>query len=152
MANRAFANQQFTLVKGRVTLWARITIGATGAPTLTKFNPVDATFSSAPTTGTGPYAIGCEGIKSITRNATGTYTVVLQDRYRRLLSLGLTVANATGAPTAFGLGLWTTGTDVTSASAPAVKFSTLSSTGTVADPASGDVVNLTFELQSAGVI
>ncbi len=152
MASRAFANQQFSMVKGRVTLWARITIGATGAPTLTKFNPVDATFSAAPTTGSGPYAIGCEGIKSISRSAAGTYVVVLQDRYRRLLSLGLTTANATGAPTAFGLGLWTTGTDVTSSSSPQVKFSTLSSTGTVADPASGDVINLQFELQNASVI
>ncbi len=152
MANRAFANQAFTSIKGRVTLWARVTIGATGAPTLTKFNPVDATFSSAPTTGSGPYAIGAEAIKSISRSATGTYVVVLQDRYRRLLSLGLTVANATGAPTAFGCGLWTTGTDVTSATSPQVKFSTLSSTGTVADPASGDVLNLCFELQNSSVI
>lgn len=148
MASRAFSNQQRSLVKGRVTLWARVTIGATGACTLTKFDAATATHSSAPTTGSGPYAIGAEGIKSITRNATGTYTVVLQDRYRCLKSLGLTTANATGAPTAFGLGLWTTGTDVT-ATVPAVKFSTLSSTGTVADPASGDVLNLCFELQSS---
>lgn len=152
MANRAFANQQFSMVKGRVTLWARITIGATGACTLTKFNPVDATFSSAPTTGTGPYAIGCEGIKSISRSAAGTYVLVLQDRYRRLLDMGLTVANSTGAPTAFGLGLWTTGTDVTSTTSPQVKFSTLSSTGTVADPAASDVLNIRLELQNASVI
>lgn len=152
MANRNFTNQQYSLVKGRVSLWARVSIGATGAPTLSKWNPATRTYTSAPTTGTGPYAIGCEGIKSIARNDVGVYTITLQNTYQRLLALKATFSNSTGLPTILSVGIWSAATDVTVASAPVVKFSTLSSTGTAADPASGDIMQLEFELQNSAVI
>lgn len=151
MANRSFMQWQYSMVKGRVTLFARITIGATGAPTLTKWNPGTGTFTAAPTTGIGPYAIGCEGVKSVSRVSTGVYVLLLQDTYQRLLDLDMTVANATGLPTTPGIGQWTTGTDVRTL-ATGIKFTTMSSSATAADPASGDVLYLQIDLQNAAVI
>lgn len=150
MANRSFSQYQYSMVKGRVTLFARVTIGATGAPTLTKWNPGTGTFTAAPTTGSGPYAIGCEGVKSITRISTGVYNLLLQDTYQRLLEFDVIFSNATGLPTT-SPGLWTTGTDVRTL-ATGIKFTTINSSGAAADPASGDVMQIYADLQNAGVI
>jgi len=151
MANRNFANMQYSAVKGVVRLWARVSIGATGAPTLSKWNPATRTYSSAPTTGTGPYARGAEGIKSIARNDVGVYTLTLQDTYQRVLGFKATFSNATGLPTIVAVGLWSAATDVTAAT-PVIKFTTMSSTATAADPANGDVMQLEIELQNTAVI
>lgn len=152
MANRNFTQFQFSLVKGVVQLWARVTVAGGGAVTLTKWNPASRSYTAAPTTGTGPYAIGCEGIKSITRNSAGVYSFVLQDTYQRLLNVCCTASNATGLPTTPMIGLWSTATDVTSATAPTIKLTMLSASATAADPASGDVLNFIFVLQNASVI
>lgn len=49
-----------------VDLWAKVSFGASGAPTLDTNND-------------------SKGIASITRNDTGSYTLVLQDNYYRFL-------------------------------------------------------------------
>jgi hypothetical protein len=151
MANRLAANIGYTMVKGVYILFARINIGATGAPTLQKWNPSTRTYTAAPTTGAQPYSIGCEGIKSISRVSAGVYNLLLQDTYQRFLVVNGTVSNATGLPTSISIGLWTTGTDVTTL-ATGIKFTTLSATGVAADPANGDVINLEIVLQNASVI
>lgn len=152
MANRNFVPFLTTPIKGLVALHARVTIGATGAPTLTKFTPpsgaVAGAFESAPTTGPQPYSIGTEGVKSISRVSAGVYLVTLQDTYVRFLGAFGWAANATGLPTTVNFGGWTT-TDVTSLTAPTIKFTTQTATATAGDPASGDVLDLWFLLSSS---
>ena len=79
MANRSFVLPSFQLEKQVVRLYARVTFGASGAPTLV--------------------ANRCKGIVSVTRNSTGVYTFVFGtnaanttaqaslDFYYRLLSV-----------------------------------------------------------------
>jgi hypothetical protein len=155
MANRLTTIQQGALVKGIVTIYARVNIGATGAPTLQKWNPSSRTYTAAPTSGSGPYAIGAEGVKSISRVSAGVYLLTLQDTWQRFVSFRASVSNATGLPTTALIGLWTTGTDVTAA-APAIKFTTLGLAAGPAyaatDPVSGDVLNIKIVLQNSSAL
>ena len=151
MANRLSTQFTNTIIKGVYTVYARINIGATGAPTLQKWNPANRTYTAAPTTGSGPYAIGVEGVKSISRISAGVYTLLLQDTWQRLLAFNGFASNATGLPTTLGFGVWSVGTDVTTL-ATGIKFSTETATGVAGDPVSGDFINLQIVLQNASVI
>lgn len=70
MANRWFNQFTKTLEKEVVHLFAKVTIGAAGAPTLVTANQ-------------------SKGYASITRSAEGNYDVVLQDSYYKFLSLNV---------------------------------------------------------------
>ena len=74
MANRMFTNQQFTLEKAPVKLWARVSIGSTGAPTLSRG----------------------KGIASISRTSAGLYVITLSDVYVALLNATCTQLKASG--------------------------------------------------------
>lgn len=63
MANRRFEHKLLSLESDPVTLWAVVTIGAAGAPTLTRG----------------------KGITSVTRSGTGQYYLTLQNKYYRFL-------------------------------------------------------------------
>lgn len=152
MANRDFQQFSYSLQKGLVTLFARVSVGAAGAVTLQKWNPATRAFSAAPTTGVGPYSVGAEGIKTVTRTGAGAWTIVLQDSYQRLLGACLEASiAASGTLTVIGAGVDST-SDVTSNTAPTIKVLLNSATATAADPASGDVIILRFTLQNSGTL
>lgn len=93
MANRWFNQFQNTLDKGIVELHGRVSIGASGAPTLQKMTAAE-TYATASSNG---YA----GIKSITRNSAGDYTIVTQDKYVRFISvIVIFITPTTGVPAA----------------------------------------------------
>jgi hypothetical protein len=152
MSNRLAQQFAYTLEKGVYALGCNISIGATGAPTLNKWNPNTRTYSAAATSGSGLYAIGWQGIKSISRVSAGVYLLTLQDTWQRILQFSYSMSNATGLPTTVGVGLWTTGTDVTNKAAPTIKFTCLTATGVAGDPANGDVLGLFILLQNASVV
>lgn len=103
MANRAFDQDSFQLVKRRVTLFCDITFPEVAAdPTLNKWNyptfgmgvnartyTAAATAASLPSGAAYPrqYQSGSEGVLSIVRTAAGLYTLTLQDPYQRLLGI-----------------------------------------------------------------
>ena len=73
MANRNFQNNNYHLERSVVELFADVSIGATGAPTLDH----------------------SMGITSLIRNSEGNYTLNLDDGYSRLLSFDITLINDT---------------------------------------------------------
>jgi hypothetical protein len=148
MANRTFSEFQYALEKGKVDLFARVSVAAAGAVTLKKWNPATRTYSAAPTSGVGSYSVGSQGIKTVARTGTGLWTVTLQDSYQRLLGAFFTCSNSTGAMTVVTMGVDTDG-DVTSNTAPTVMLVFSSSASTAADPASGDEIDLHLILQNS---
>ena len=118
MADRTFEDGKghFSLIKRKVDLYGSFSVSeaVTPVPTLYKWNypslgvGVNArTYTAAPSTsalpsGTGPWPNqwvgGAEGVYSITRTAIGLYTLVLQDKYQRLIDLHAYASVAGGTP------------------------------------------------------
>lgn len=131
MANRYFNQFNWSLEKNPVTLWARVTIGASGAPTL------DATNS--------------KGIKSISRSSAGTYVVTFgvgnqTDTYNRLLFAKAQFQVSGGIPAAPVMAVSTE--SVQSAGTVTLVFSDVE-TPAATDPASGEVMYLEFKLKNS---
>jgi hypothetical protein len=125
MANRLFNQFQGTLEKSPVILWMRFTVGATGAPTLDTANS--------------------KGIKSITRNGVGNYTVVLQDSYQKLL--GFNYFSVFSTPAA--INAFVTTEAVATNSNPNVVFQFQSAAGTNVELANGEDIRMEFELKNS---
>lgn len=123
MANRLFQQFRYSLEKNVVELFAQVTYGATGAPTLVTANS--------------------KGIKSVVRNSAGNYTITLQDTYFKFLGVDLTPVVPTGTPAAPVQ--FMVSQAVTSQTAPTIVLQYLNGT-TATDPASGESVFLTIAL------
>jgi hypothetical protein len=121
MANRFFNQFSLGLEKAPVRLYAKVAIGASGAPTISAANS--------------------KGVASITRNSAGNYTIVLQDTYVKLMSISAKGQNSTGISASPDMGVKTI--SVTSLTSPSVNV-VFSTGGVATDPASGDT--LYFEI------
>lgn len=126
MANRSFYQFSLTAQRDVVTLTAKVTIGAVGAPTL---STTDA-----------------KAIKSITRNSAGNYTLALQDNYAALMSAAIMVMNPiiSTAPDRQLIS-----EQVSSATAPQLVFQMISPAGAAVDPDSGATILVTLLLRNA---
>lgn len=117
-----------------VTLYARVTFGGTGAPTLVTAQS--------------------KGIKSVTRNSTGKYTFVFGnssgiDQYTKLLFVGClfdAISNTGTAPLAPLMYLQANSVAAAAGSLQIVFNSTAQA---AADPASGEAVYMVFELSNS---
>jgi hypothetical protein len=156
--NRTLNERNFTVIKSKVELFLAVSVAAAGAVTLQKWNyPTLGTGGrvySAAATGAGTswpsqYQGGTEGVKSVARTAAGLWTVTLQDGYQRLVGLGVYSSLAGGLSTIVAVHENTTITNMTAAGGSIIGLTLLSSTGTAADPASGERVNLILTLQGA---
>lgn len=133
MANRMFTNQALTLEKEVVKLFARATIGASGAPTLVTSQS--------------------KGITSITRNSAGNYTLVLGtsaaslDTYVKLLGVSVTndTSGASGAAAAAPLIALTANATATAGTA-SLTLQMRNTSGTATDPASGEALLIEITL------
>lgn len=126
MANRRFSKVAHqALERAVVHLYARVSFGSSGAPTLS-----------------APDSIG---VKSIARNSAGDYTVTFQDNYLRFLHAKHAFNSGSSAPAAPGM--WIKAESVTSGTIEVV----FNAAGTATDPASGEIVYLTFELRNTSV-
>ena len=105
-------------------LYAKITIGASGACTLTEG----------------------VGFKSITKNSTGDYTLVLADRYCSLKAFKAIHVATSAEDLKFQVKAF----DVTIA-APYIEFLTLA-VATPAHPASGDVILVKVEVKNTNIM
>jgi hypothetical protein len=126
MANRNF-NRFQALEKEIKTLYAEISIGATGAPTLTKG----------------------AGIASISRTSEGLYVLTLSDVYYRLMSFFVICQAATAAvPLHFQM-------TAHSESSKTITFQAYTDdgdqTGTAQDPASGDILFIKIDVKNSSV-
>lgn len=127
--NRLYTQFQYSLEKKVVHLYARITIGATGAPTLVK-------------------ALS-KGIASVARTAAGAYTITLQDKYVELLHIDHALQLAAGAPAV--LAGMVVRSEATAAATPTVAVEFLDAAGAGIDPDSGSVILLKLELKATTV-
>ena len=137
MANR-YTTQFFnTLSKGITGIYARVTFGAAGAPTIDRSG-----FQS-------------QGVVSVTRNSTGLYTVVLGtqtgmlDVYFKLLMVKHLFdesGNGGSAPAAPGMFLVANSVAVAGTCSFQIEFN---SAGVATDPASGEAVCLEIVLKNS---
>lgn len=161
MATRQFMDVNFTILKRKVELYAAVSVGAAGAVTLQRFNypslgggPNAYAYSTAAggtvaTSWPNVYAAGAEGTKIVTRTGTGAWTITLQDNYVRLLGVEYVIQNATGVPVVGDMGINSTLVNMTAAGGSVFGVQFADFAGLAVDPASGDLVLLTFTLQDA---
>lgn len=154
MANRTFQEKSLSLVKRKVEIYCTVSVGAAGAVTLLKLTYSGASVSrtAAPTSGTG-YAVGGDGVRSVSRTGTGAWTVTLSDPY--FIFLGAEICrtvNATGLPTAAQVGVLSTSNTQTNTSlgnGGVINLQLVDFAGNAVDPASGDIVTLRFTFGDA---
>lgn len=130
MADRNFARDCSTLERGLVRLDFTINIGATGAPTL-------------PRSGTG--------VASVVRNASGDYTVTLEDSYVSCIAVGLTVGTAAGTYSQGGASLNGTAAAQDVTTNKQFKFYTYTTGAAANDLASGCSVHVALLLKNSQV-
>lgn len=129
MANRRMYQFSGNNVPGVSHLFAKVTIGATGAPTLI----------SSGVSGNNSYITG------IARNSAGDYTITLADAWNALLGLKITTQNATGISASPNVGIKTNAVTTKS-------LAFVCSTGGVAtDPASGDSLFIEIVLKNSSI-
>jgi hypothetical protein len=123
MANRTFNDAQ-ALEKEVKTLYAKISIGASGAPTLVK--------------------PGSLGIASVSKVSTGLYRITLEDAYPALLGARVISLASSAADVTFQVKLETV------SSTKLVEVFCLAS-GSVVEPASGTVLFVELSLKNTSV-
>lgn len=119
--------QQFE--KKVVDVYAKVAIGATGAPTLSATNS--------------------KGVLSVTRNSAGLYTFVFgtntvlpKDTYVKLLGISHVFASGSSAPAAPSLNIVAISVATVNVCSLQVQFRDVS--GTAADPANGETLYIDF--------
>jgi hypothetical protein len=133
MANRQFQQFRYSLEKGVVDLYAKVTFGASGAPTLTYGKGISSVAGGA------------------AASATGTFTFTLQDTYIRLLKADITSVLASGYQAAPVLQITADNSATASSKTVVVKLSNAAD-NTATDPASGEVVLFHFTLSNSSAL
>jgi len=127
MANfRGRSQFSYSYAAKRVVLNAKISFGAAGAPTLVA--------------GTG------QGISSITRSSAGRYVITLQGPYGALLSTNSIINSGSSAPASPGMYVAVDNSAVMAS--PQITI-VMNAAGTATDPASGEILLLTIELNDS---
>ena len=133
MANRQFTQFRYSLEKAVVDLYAKVTFGASGAPTLT----------------------WGKGIKSVTggaaAGATGVFTFTLDDRYQKLLGADATVVLAAASFAAAPFFQVTADNSGAAAKTVVVQLSD-ADTPAATDPASGEIILFHFTLSNSSAL
>jgi hypothetical protein len=125
MANRRTYQFQGSNIAGIVRINAKVTFGASGAPTLASTNN--------------------SFISSITRNSAGDYTIALADAYNGLLGVRHVFNSGSSAPASPAL--WVK-TDAVTTKSLRIVFNLA---GTATDPASGEIVLLEIVLKNTSI-
>lgn len=125
MAMRWFNQFRLSLEKQVVDLYAKVTIGAAGAPTL---------------------VVGAsKGVASVAKNAAGKYTLTLSDQYYGFLGIDVKVLNATSPAAPIN---YVVSQAVTSAT-PTVVVQFLSDASVATDPANGEALYFQIKLKNS---
>jgi hypothetical protein len=160
MGNANFTQFSYGMLRKPVKLVAAVAIGGTGAPTLKAWSPATggaaASYSNA-TTPPGPNAFsppGTQGVASISRGGTGLYDIVLQGAYQRVVGVKQTTINTTGISAAPDVGIVqaTPGSGFVAGSDNKTIRVQMTAGGIAADPASGDIVLFTLELDDSSAV
>ena len=126
MANRRFEQFRLSAEKQVVDLFAVITIGATGAPTLTR----------------GKH------ITSVTRDGAGQYTIVLDDSFVQLIGMNVMFFASTSAAAAPMVVL--EANNIASTKAFTIQCRAIDNS-TATDPAEGEIMYLHLALRNSSI-
>jgi hypothetical protein len=151
MASRDFDAVAYQLEKKVVTLFARFSVGSSGAPTVVR---------SVATTDVNGNTVSVwnpsKGIASITRVSAGKYTIQFGrpdsvvgaqvDTYNGFLSFNATITNSTLSAVS---AVQVLSDSVASSGQLQVQF--ISPAGTATDPSSGDVISLEIILKNSAL-
>lgn len=127
MANRYQYQFSTTMEKKIVNLFAKVTFGATGAPTLD--------------------AVNSKGVVSVTRNSAGTYTFVfgtkagMLDTYVKLVSLDVIYNSGASAPAAPSI--YVKANNIATVNTSSLQV-VVNAAGTATDPATGEIGYFNF--------
>lgn len=125
MAKVAYRSQfSYGFAGQACVLRPQYSIGASGAATLVS--------------GTGM------GVESITRNSAGNYTILLSGSFFQLLDLRMAIESGASAPAAPSLNIVSQA--VGTVAAPAIIIQMRDIAGAAADPASGEILRLSIDL------
>jgi hypothetical protein len=127
MANRNF-NRKQALDKEIKEIYAKVSVGASGAPTMDASRSV--------------------GVASVARNSAGRYTITLQDAYMHLHQLSHSLQFAAGAPASAQMVIRSEAVDT--AKTIVVEF--LDASGAAVDVDSGTILRFKFDLKNSSVI
>lgn len=126
MANRRLNQFQYSYERDVVSIYAAVTFGAAGAPTLGPLVP--------------------KGVKSVVRLSAGDFVITLQDSFNKLLMLDTRFQNAAGIPSTGIVGI--KANNVSSATAPSIEI-VMTAGGVATDPAVGDIVYIKMVCRNA---
>jgi hypothetical protein len=130
MANRWFNQFKYSFLKYPAELHIQFAVGAAGVATLS--------------------AARSKGVTSVTRGGSaGLYTIVLNDKWQRLLQLHHAIVIAAG--TSSGVVECVVKADNTNAAAQSVVLQFLDASGTAADIANGATVKMKLELTNSSL-
>lgn len=129
MANRNFPSQRlYSMHMMQVQLDAQVTIGASGAPTVTQ----------------------ALGISSISRISAGRYRILLQDPYVKIVSMGV-MMQSNGATASGVIAVELRDSSVSTASAPSFDIQCFDASGVAIDPISGSGMIIRVALSNSSV-
>lgn len=126
MANRRLYQFTYSSIPNPTHVFAKVTFGSTGAPTLTA-NPF---------------------ISSITRNSAGDYTLVFRDLWSALLGVSVVFDSGSSLPAAPAMNVKSNLVATAASKSIEIVFSDLE-TPAATDPASGEIAYLDFVLKNS---
>lgn len=129
MANRRYQQFSWSNATMPVTIYAQVTFGAAGAPTLNK---------------------GTADISGIVRNSAGDYTLTFRQTYQQLLGLSCVFNSGSSLPTAPAMNIKANNTATAATRTMNIVFSDLE-TPAATDPASGEIVYLAFVFNNSSL-
>ncbi len=125
MSNVNYRSQFMSSYAGQfVKLMAKVSIGASGAPTIASKSGM--------------------GISSIVRNSAGNYTINLTQAFYNLFGIQVVSISGSSAPAAPLLNI--VSNNVQTSSAPSVIIQLRNASGAATDPASGEVLLIEIDL------
>jgi hypothetical protein len=126
MANRLLNQFRYSFEPQVVEIFAVVTIGASGAPTLSRG----------------------KGISSITRNSAGQYTILLQDVYQQLLDCSVSIDSGTSAAAA---PMWVVEDETVSSTKNVILQFRAIDNSTVTDPADGEILRIRMSMRNSSI-
>lgn len=130
MANRWFNQFCYSLVKSKVMLFGKATIGSSGAVTLSAANS--------------------KGITSMTLGTAGLYTIVLADTYPALLNFHVSTLLASGTPVNVSYAIQSQAVSTAGTQNIVIQF--MGQDGAAVNPDSGAVLYFTITLNNSSAI
>lgn len=127
MANKTLSQFTYSSEKMPCNLYAQITFGASGAPTLN---------------------YGGSSISSVVRNSAGDYTITFRDVWYRLMGVDHVFNSGNSAPAAPEM--WIKANSVATLGTQTLRI-VFNAAGVATDPASGEIVYIKFAMKNSSV-